>query len=199
MIKWFTGHERVMSLLLDIKGGKPLVLLFPCAARWLTHLTSFQRLQLFAPAIQSLATNHCNEVLQDIKKAKESQEKAKAILRLSKDPVLWMKLAVYKRVLNPLSVAQLIAQANTTRLDHILLTTGKLYTQYQAFTLRLVESLSVNVALFSWQHNGLYHLLVRLFERFYGPVPPEMWIDWVEYKSCSGAFSDISLGIQQWV
>ena len=44
-----------------------------------------------------------------------------------------MKLAVCKRVLNPLNVAQFIAQANRMWLDRILLATGKLYTQYQAF------------------------------------------------------------------
>ena len=59
-----------------------------------------------------------------------------------------MKLAVCKRVLNPLNVAQFIAQANRMWLDRILLATGKLYTQYQAFfMLRLVESLSISVAL----------------------------------------------------
>ena len=200
--------------------------------------SGFQHLQLFAPAIQSLATNHYNEVLQEIEKAKESQEKAKAILQLSKDSVLWMKLAGCKRILNPLSIAQLITQANTTRLNPILLTTGKLYTQYQAFYVEasrecerqcctvLMASLECqwencnqdifiaaailnpfierrrlcfNLDIPTWQHSGLYHLLVRLFERFYGPAPPEMWIDWVECKSCSGAFSDVSLGIQQWI
>lgn len=74
-----------------------------------------------------------DEIFETIDPRDNNPVKAKAIFEVIRDANFWNDITLLARILEPLAVTALTLQANNTRLDHVLLSLGKLYTQFEAW------------------------------------------------------------------
>lgn len=132
VIQCWNFHPRPQCLLAEEQvQGRALVLIRPVLSRWTSHAAAAKRLVKLSIPFQSLVLRKREELLVSIAQDRKSQSTAQAILDIVRNPLFWSGLTILSRLLEPLSVAALVLQSNTTRLDHTLLVIGKLFTQYR--------------------------------------------------------------------
>ena len=137
VIKFFRSHDRILAMLhqeMELTGQKRLVLLRPVLTRWTSYFQACRRLVEVEKAMRALIIRRRDDILSTVKKSQEQEKvnSAKYILKVIEDEAFWARLHLTHRVLEPLAVAALVLQADGTRLDHILLSLGKLYTGYRS-------------------------------------------------------------------
>ena len=83
-------------------------------------------------AMRALVIRRREDIIEAVSSSrKRNKSGVKETLLIIDDDSFWAHLHVMQRMLEPLAVAALTLQADTTRLDTVLLTLGKLYTEYQ--------------------------------------------------------------------
>ena len=135
LIKFFRSHDRILAMLhqeMDLTGQKRLALLRPVLTRWTSHFQACRRLIEVEKAMRALLIRRREDILATVTKEKEKGNSANSILKVIEDEAFWARLHLMHRVLEPLAVAALVLQADGTRLDHVLLSLGKLYTGYRS-------------------------------------------------------------------
>lgn len=133
IINWFNNHSRARDLFLERQDDKGLVLIRPVMTRWTSHSAAATRLVQLSVPVQSLILEKKGELLSGIGANKSSQETAKVVFSIIQNPQFWEHLEDLADLLQPLAVAALSFQANTTRMDTILLMFGKIFTQYRSW------------------------------------------------------------------
>ena len=83
-------------------------------------------------AMRALVIRRREDIVEAVSSSrKKGKSGIKETLMIIDDDSFWAHLHIMQRMLEPLAVAALTLQADTTRLDTVLLTLGKLYTEYQ--------------------------------------------------------------------
>ena len=133
LINFFRGHDRIMGMLqreMHLTGLKPLRLVRPVLTRWTTHFQACRRLLEVEKAMRALVIRRREDILATINQEKDKTT-ARNLLRVIDDESFWSRLRLMRRMIEPLAVAALVLQQKATRLDHVLLSLGKLFTEYQ--------------------------------------------------------------------
>ena len=135
LVRFFRSHDQVMAMLqreMELTGQKVVMLLRPVLTRWTSHFVACRRLNKVKKAMRALVIRRREEIVEAVSKSRgKGNNGINETLIIIKDDVFWAHLYVMQRMLKPLAVAILTLQADTTRLDTVLLTLGKLYTEYQ--------------------------------------------------------------------
>lgn len=244
VIQWFNGHSQLQMLLQEHQTGIgiPVKLIRACQTRWTSHHSASKRMLRLAPIIETLVITKREEMLESLSPDKGVQSTALKILGILRNPGYWRNLEVFTRLIEPLAVTALTLQADSTRLDHVLLSFGRLFTQYRSWAtdaslesaeyeattavLRSLEKrwkesdqdificavilnpfigrtrLCFNSSILSWQRNGLYQTLKRVYSRIFrvsiADVPESLFQEWQDYKRSAGQFDDESLAIHEY-
>lgn len=130
IINFINLHSRI-ALMFEAKQERPLMLIRPVMTRWTSHASATKHLCKLAVPLQTLVFEKHDEMLETIDKQDQEHAKAKAIFEVICDTNFWKNIHLLARILEPLAVTALTLQANTTRLDHVFLCLGKLYSQFE--------------------------------------------------------------------
>ncbi|KAF8478229.1 ribonuclease H-like domain-containing protein [Russula emetica] len=121
------GHQAAVSVLRII------------LTRWTAHFLAYRRLLDLRQSLEIIATqeeNCADDQKLIIKGRREAKEQARKMLKLIQNPDFWRSIARVKNHLEPLAVANNIAQSAHCRLDQVLLMFGLLVMKYTDLKLR---------------------------------------------------------------
>ncbi|KAF8498475.1 ribonuclease H-like domain-containing protein [Russula emetica] len=107
--------------------------------RWTAHFLAYRRLLDLRQSLEIIATqeeNCADDQKLIIKGRREAKEQARKMLKLIQNPDFWHSIARVKNHLEPLAVANNIAQSAHCRLDQVLLMFGLLVMKYTDLKLR---------------------------------------------------------------
>ncbi|CUA69542.1 hypothetical protein RSOLAG22IIIB_08550 [Rhizoctonia solani] len=136
IIKWLLNHSYLLGLfhqeqLRLTKTTHTLTL--PVIVRWTSHFLSFASLISESRTLRSLLVTHPEAFRVGVGRSAEQEQQVQRVMRSIEDVDFWCKLAELKVYLEPLAIAANVAQAPTTRLDHILIELGRLYYTFSRF------------------------------------------------------------------
>ncbi|GJE84312.1 hypothetical protein PsYK624_003880 [Phanerochaete sordida] len=132
IVKWFNAHGAALDLHREAQKihdplHDPLALLLPVITRWTAHFQSVSRLLRLSIPTRSCSVTRRDKLLTSAGRTAEAKGKAQEVLRIVDDPDFWVRLTRVKTYLEPLAIAANVTQASHTRLDHVLITLGKLF------------------------------------------------------------------------
>ncbi|KAF8496685.1 ribonuclease H-like domain-containing protein [Russula emetica] len=107
--------------------------------RWTAHFLAYRRLLDLRQSLEIIATqeeNRADDQKLIIKGGREAKEQARKMFKLIQNPDFWRSIARVKNHLEPLAVANNIAQSAHCRLDQVLLMFGLLVMKYNDLKLR---------------------------------------------------------------
>ncbi|MCJ1422289.1 hypothetical protein MMC29_000169 [Sticta canariensis] len=81
----------------------------------------------------TLVIERYNDMLETIDPRDNNHIEAKTIFDVIRDANFWEDIKLLACLLEPFAITALILQANSTRLDHVILCLDKLYTQFEAW------------------------------------------------------------------
>ncbi|CUA68261.1 Zinc finger BED domain-containing protein 4 [Homo sapiens] [Rhizoctonia solani] len=139
IIKWLLNHSRLLALFHEEQlriTERTHTLNLPVIFRWSSYFLSFTSLISEARPLLALVMGRPEVFIESAGRASEQVQQVKVIMQNIKDPNFWIKLTELKIYLEPLAIASNVAQAPTTRLDHILIELGRLYYTFSRFTTR---------------------------------------------------------------
>ncbi|GAB1527731.1 hypothetical protein RhiTH_010919 [Rhizoctonia solani] len=138
IIRWLLNHSYLLGLFhkeqLQLSHAIHTLSL-PVITWWTAHFLLFTSLISEAQPLRSLVLFHSEEFLASASQSPEQMHKVKGIMKSIEDPTFWKKLTELKLYLKPLAIAANVAQAPTTRLDHILIELGCLYYTFSRFAM----------------------------------------------------------------
>ncbi|KDN35540.1 hypothetical protein RSAG8_11497, partial [Rhizoctonia solani AG-8 WAC10335] len=105
----------------------------PCITRWTAHFLSFTSLLSSQQPLQSLLVSKPEAFQDSAGRSPENLKEVEGIMKSIDDRQFWRNLNELKLYLEPLAIAANVAQAPTTRLDHILIELGHLYRIFRLY------------------------------------------------------------------
>ncbi|KII86202.1 hypothetical protein PLICRDRAFT_114784 [Plicaturopsis crispa FD-325 SS-3] len=134
IVKWFNNHSVALGILREAQKAGPLekvlALILPVITRWTAHLCTVSRLLIVQVPLRTCAIRYHEQLLGAAGTKAEQKAKAGEILGHVGNPAFWNDLAIIEKHLTPLGIATNVAQASSTRLDHVLLMLANLYRIY---------------------------------------------------------------------
>jgi hypothetical protein len=161
LISWLRGRTFVLALIRETQASlnkATVSVLRIILTQWTAHFLAFRRLLELRQTLDIIVTqeeNRADDQKLIIKGKREAKEQARKMMKLIQNPVFWHSIArfVYlhlypisrwlipatsrvKNHLEPLAVANNIAQSSHCRLDQVLLMFGLLVMKYNDLKLR---------------------------------------------------------------
>ncbi|KDN49419.1 hypothetical protein RSAG8_02121, partial [Rhizoctonia solani AG-8 WAC10335] len=161
IIKWLLNHSRLLGLFHEEQlriTGTTHTLNLPAITQWTSHFLSFTK-----------------EFVVSAGRSPEQVQQVKAIMWNIEDPDFWRKLTELKINLEPLAIAANVAQAPTTRLDHILIELGRLYFTFSRF--------NMSPAVMACVLNSLERVFRRLFRMDNDFEMRDAFMDYLDSKN----------------
>jgi hypothetical protein len=158
VVKWFNNHSRALGLL-DQEQQKPdprtgifrrvLALVLPVITRWTSHYLAACRLLQLEGTLRAIGWNRQEELREIAGRGEAAQAAVEKVIHTITTDCFWADLArcviAHARIqsllliqmyrarihLEPLAIAANVTQADSARLDSVLLTLGNLFFVYR--------------------------------------------------------------------
>ncbi|KAF8491218.1 hypothetical protein F5888DRAFT_1581643, partial [Russula emetica] len=142
LISWLRGRTFVLASIRETQASlnkAAVSVLRIILTRWTAHFLAYRHLLDLRQSLEIIATqeeNRADDQKLIIKGRREAKEQARKMLKLIQNPDFWRSIARVKNHLEPLVVANNIAQSAHCRLDQVLLMFGLLVMKYTDLKLR---------------------------------------------------------------